>query len=69
MRLFDVSSGNIEEIGYDDCRSVLRVQFKNGGVYEYANVPLSVFEAFSKSPSKGKFLHRMIKGRYRFVRR
>ena len=69
MRTFNVVSENIEEIAYDDCRSVLRVVFKDGSIYEYVNVPLSVFEAFSKTRSKGKFLHRSIKGRYRFVRR
>lgn len=69
MRLFDVISENIDTIGYDGCRSVLQVQFKDGSVYEYQNVPLSIFEAFQKTRSKGRFLHRSIKGRYRFIKR
>lgn len=66
MRWFDVRSDNIEQIGYDSCCSSLGVKFKGGSLYEYENVPLSVFESFSKSSSKGKFFHKAIKGRFRF---
>jgi hypothetical protein len=61
-------SSNISRFGYDASTSVLAVEFKSGGVYEYFDVPAAVFEQMQAASSKGQFLAHNIKGRYRYAR-
>ena len=51
---------------YDTDRSVLRVVFVSGMIYEYRNVPVKVYKSMKEAPSKGIFLNTKIKGRYPF---
>lgn len=61
-------SSNIARFAYGESTHVLRVEFKNGGVYDYFDVPKSIFEAMCNAPSKGQFLAQQIKGAYRYAR-
>jgi len=61
-------SSNISRFGYDADSSVLAVEFKNGGVYNYFDVSAAVFEQMQAAPSKGQFLAQNIKGHYRYAR-
>lgn len=61
-------SSNISRFGHDDNSRVLYVEFKNGGVYQYFDVPEHVFEQMKSAPSKGQFLAQVIKGTYRYAR-
>ena len=47
----------ITSIGYDSSAETLEIEFKDGGVYQYYNVPDIIHEQFMESESKGKFLH------------
>ena len=70
IRLTRVKSSNVHSIGYDESEGVLEVQFRSGGVYHYYDVPLSVFVGLREAPSKGRYLHKVIKGkgfRYRKI--
>lgn len=42
----------------------MNVQFHNGYEYAYPNVPMTVFEEFLSSSSKGRFLNQVIKPSY-----
>ena len=56
----------IQRIGFSNLTSELRIVFKNKPGYpEYVwgGVEPELFEAFVKSPSKGKFYHAYLKGR------
>jgi hypothetical protein len=64
--MFPVDSSNIKEVGYNYEREVLRIEFLNGGVYDYFNVPSIEFNGLRSADSKGKYLHKNIKGNYRF---
>jgi hypothetical protein len=45
----------------------LEVEFANGEVFQYFDVPHSVYEQFVVSTSKGKFVNdRLRVGRYRY---
>lgn len=46
----------------------MTVEFKNGGRYEYFDVPESIFEAMKAADSKGQFLALTIKGQFRYAR-
>jgi hypothetical protein len=56
-----IDSSNIGAINYDPASKVLQVTFKNNKVYTYSNVEAHTVNEFSKSESKGKFLHKNIK--------
>lgn len=59
-----VESSNLAAIGYDPEARVLEVEFKKGGVYQYAEVPTEEYEALMSAESKGKYLAAYIKPRY-----
>jgi len=59
-------SSTITRFGYEN--QVLYVEFKNGGVYQYFDVPESAFEQMKAAGSKGQYLAQYIKGSYRYAR-
>ncbi|OAF04325.1 hypothetical protein AYJ54_24365 [Bradyrhizobium centrolobii] len=61
-------SSNLTRFGYDKATHVLTVEFKNGGRYNYFDVPQPVFEQMKAAPSKGQFLAKTIKNNYRYAR-
>jgi KTSC domain len=61
-------SSNIARFKYDESSQVLAVEFKNAGVYNYFDVPVSIFEQMQSAASKGQFLAQSIKGHYRYAR-
>ena len=61
-------SSNIARFGYDEGSRVLKVEFKNGGTYDYFDVPENVYDGMRNAPSKGQFLAQQIKGTFRYAR-
>lgn len=68
MNRESVTSSNIASIGYDPDSLTLEIEFKNGSIYQYFDVPQNVFDAFRTADSKGSFLASQIKGNFRFAR-
>jgi hypothetical protein len=68
MEWIDGNSSNIERFKYDAANQVLMVEFKNGGVYNYYDVPENVFEEMRSAGSRGQYLAQRIKGTYRYAR-
>ena len=62
------SSSNIASIGYDPHSETLEVEFTNGSIYQYFNIPAGLHEQFMTAPSKGQFLHYSIKNAYPYSR-
>jgi hypothetical protein len=44
----------------------LEIEFHDGGVYRYSNVPVHVYEGLLRASSKGSYFHDRIKERYRY---
>ncbi len=63
-RLDVIKSSHISTVTYDTESKVLQVHFKNGGVYRYFDVPVSVYNDLSGVESVGKYHAARIKGRY-----
>lgn len=63
-----VKSSHMKSMGYCRDTQTLEVEFKNGDVYQYDAVPLTVFAELARSQSKGKFMHRHIRGKYQHKR-
>lgn len=68
MEMMPVSSTNIAAIGYDQDSQTLRVEFRNGGTYDYFDVPETEYNSFISASSHGQYLAKNIKGRYRYAR-
>jgi hypothetical protein len=63
-----VDSSSLRSIGYDKNTKALEIQFRNGAVYVYADVPLDVWIGLRDAPSKGKFFQENIRDRFAFER-
>jgi len=66
MKRINVESSNIESIGYDSKSQTLEIEFLNGSLYQYFDVPEHIFSALMNADSHGKYLNANIKGIYRF---
>ena len=56
-----VTSSNIAQVGHSEETSTLRVAFNNGGIYEYAGVPRSIYTALIEAESVGKAFNELVK--------
>ena len=65
-RVTTMPSSVVANFKYDQTRSILRVFFVSGSVYDYFKVPEAVYNEMKQSGSKGTFLNLRIKGAYRF---
>ena len=64
-----VSSSNIASIGYDSDSMILEIEFLRGAVYQYYDVPQSIYDGLMAADSHGKdFAAYIKKGGYRYVR-
>ena len=63
-----VISSNLSSVGYDPATAILEIRFHNGGIYQYFNVPSSVHTGLMTAASKGHYLHRFIRGKYRYLK-
>ncbi len=61
-----VTSSNIASIGYDTDSQTLEIEFLNGGVYQYFDVPQNVHDELMGASSHGQYLAQNIKGHYRY---
>ena len=63
-----VASSNVRAIGYDAQKQTLEVEFLNGSVYQYYNVPENMHQQIMNASSKGQFLYLYIKNQYPYSR-
>lgn len=63
-----VPSSNINSIGYDPDTETLEVEFLNGTIYQYFNVPRNMYDQLMQEGSKGRFLNTYIKNAYPYSR-
>ncbi len=61
-----VESSNIESIGYDAKGKILEIEFLNGSIYQYFDVPEHIYSELMSADSHGKYLNANIKGSYRY---
>ena len=68
MKRTPVQSSNIASIGYDQESQTLEIEFHNGRVYQYFDVPHGQHSAMMSAGSHGSYFHDNIKGYYRYAR-
>jgi KTSC domain len=62
-----VQSTAIAKIGYSKRRHMLEIEFVNGAVYRYLDVPVTVYRDLMSSESKARFYDSNIRRHYRSV--
>lgn len=68
MERASVSSTSIASIGYDESTGTLEVEFTDGSVYQYFDVPKPTYDELMSASSLGQYLARQIKGHFRYAR-
>jgi hypothetical protein len=63
-----VKSTGIRWIRYDEGARTLDVAFVNSGEYRYFDVEPEVYTWLTKVESKGRFVNRLVKEKYRYER-
>jgi uncharacterized protein len=63
-----VVSSNVASVGYEVTTNILEVEFTNGSVYQYFDVPENVYQQLMQAASAGQYLNANIKGIYRYAR-
>ena len=69
MKRLPVVSSSVASLGYDAAARTFEVEFTNGAVSQYFDVPLAVYDAFATAESKGRFLNDAIRDSYTCVSR
>jgi hypothetical protein len=68
MKRISIISKVLKSVGYDETSGMLEVEFKNGGLYQYFDVPAEEYSALMMAPSKGTYFGDHIRDAYRFKR-
>ncbi len=66
MERTPVSSSNIASVGYDAGTSTLQIEFNNGTIYDYYDVPEHTYTDLIDASSVGSFFHANIRNTYSF---
>lgn len=56
-----VRSTNLHSVGYDSTTRLLTIEFQNGSVYDFEDVPQELHAELMKAESHGKFFHSRIR--------
>ena len=59
-----VTSSRIASVGYHYQMCLLVIEFKNGSVYEYEDVPYDIYETLIESKSLGTYFHKRIRDEF-----
>jgi hypothetical protein len=61
MERIPVKSTNVKSVGYDLETKTLQVEFKSGGVYQYAGVQLEMYTDLLAAESVGRFVSQVVR--------
>lgn len=68
MDRMPVSSSNLISVGYDEPSLTLEVEFKDGALYQYFDVPASVHLELLGAGSVGQYFAQNVRNTYRYAR-
>lgn len=63
-----VQSTALASVGYSKRLQILEIEFANGAVYRYVDVPRSIYRGLVSAESKARFYHAHIKKKFHSVR-
>lgn len=62
----EIQSSNLKRTEYDTETENMLVEFNNGQIYEYSNVPHKIYTQFRMSESQGKFFSSEIAKKFKY---
>lgn len=68
MQRQPVISSNLAAVGYEPSRRVLEIEFLNGTIYQYREVPVSIYQGLMAAASHGSYFHANIRSHYLYTR-
>jgi hypothetical protein len=63
-----VASSGVAAVGYSKRLHALEIEFRDGLIYRYVDVPANVYEEFIAAESKARFYNLKVKGKYHCLR-
>lgn len=60
-----IESTALAAVGYSKRLRALEIEFRNGAIYRYLGVSPPIHTALMNAPSKARFYHEHIRGKYR----
>lgn len=63
-----VSSSNLSSVGYDEQSMTLEVEFKDGSLYQYFDVPAVAHQELLSAGSVGQYFAQNIRNSFRYSR-
>lgn len=64
-----ITSSNLKEVGYDEKRQTLEVEFLNAGeVYRYYALSPTIFKAMLGASTPGQYFYHFIRTSYPYIR-
>ena len=67
MKTTAVDSKTLRRVGYDAQRRLLQLEFHNGSIYKYFEVPATVHQQLMQAASKGTYSNQSIRPRSNFA--
>lgn len=67
MNMELVNSSSVTRVGHDEATQDLKIEFRSGSEYIYADVPEAVYDDLLTAKSVGKFVNDKIKSKYLFT--
>ena len=67
MDRVSVTSSNLNSVGYDSQKEILKIEFHSGGIYQYFDVTSKIYDELMTAPSHGKYFARVIKPRFKWT--
>jgi KTSC domain len=64
IEMLPACSSMAAQVGYDEEREILQIEFNSGAVYQYAHVEPELWEDLQSTDSVGSFYNHEIKGYY-----
>lgn len=61
-----VDSTHLFDVNYED--GVLKIEFHDGSIYDYSDVPVGIFQELMGASSKSAFFRANIKGKYEYTK-
>jgi len=52
-----VNSSSLKSVGYDESSKILEIEFSNGGIYQYFEVPKNIYLGLILAESPGRYFH------------
>ena len=67
MKRMPIESKALAAVGYSKRLRALEIEFRNGAIYRYLEVAPPLYRALMKSPSKARFYHDNVRGKYHYL--